>query len=1086
MKVEKFLSLNKPGFHVAKISQNDVRAEDVLEYFKERDINIPTIYLPDYLNRYVSVAAIAYALLPYLDEEFYLTLGGLMGTVFQSLLPSEELPGEYDVYPDIHERVVFYALYRAMDYIAHKYQTKKVLWVFGRIDFSRDYRYRRFIEFLGKQEKLDTGAVHLCVVADATAKDLDFPELDDVEINSRYSLEKLLSLPFTGKHRKLLGMLALISDNTSAHITVSFIARLINHYPWAEEAFRDLLHWGVLEHHGDFFYSFTNIAMKDYALRNWVDVEVENMALSLMRRNLYGNMYFVAMLSEKKGDIRKALASITLYARLMVKSGRFRQAYDDLYPYYFKYSANLSKPQMGFFLKLASARDDYDKSLVRYIVDKLMEEEKLPFSVYMYMAIVSPHEEKYVSYWQEMLQYSKKISPSLQRNILILSAFEYLWRSQRITYEQMESIRRIVTCPDVGDPYLKVHLYNGYARLLILSERYKEARELLDVAKDIIEDRMLWFLASGIFNNLFVSLYRDNITYPYTRLVPLLFKAYQSALLYGVSRSTVAFSNYLLIGSQASEPYSSLETMLKDFIPIAELLLGKNVVLDIYYAMSFVAQDYGYHDRSMYYVEKMKEIMDAIGWDRIPYDLKMKYYHAKAYNLMLEGYLSEAEKTLEQWMESIGLYGEGYMKSKVVRDGIKIMRGEIEPGDNSSPIHIYRYYLSRNMPEDGIEHLKRTLQVSGRIGNLLEMAQAKEFMAYFYEMLGDIPSMREHLYDAMAMYYVLESARMSHIQEKLDISLSEVPPDMFDIYVNRMMLTYLFSEIALENTIEDVMISILSRIIIPATGMWMLLQWQNFTDFVGVDITRGITHKFSDFYMSPSDIYGDVPYKVNKSPSYVYVVSHVKDAKLIMYAENRYVEGIFSEDTITSLKVYADNVIGLLLKMKVSERAIVDSLTGLYSRWYILGMLRKEISRYLRNKSPLSLLFIDIDDFKRINDTYGHDVGDSVLAKVGQIIKDSIRIVDMAGRYGGEEFIVILPDTDEEGAFLVAERIRKAILRYIDHDITLSVSIGVATLKDGEVVGDRELIRRADMAMYMAKRMGKNRTVVWNSSDLVE
>jgi len=274
------------------------------------------------------------------------------------------------------------------------------------------------------------------------------------------------------------------------------------------------------------------------------------------------------------------------------------------------------------------------------------------------------------------------------------------------------------------------------------------------------------------------------------------------------------------------------------------------------------------------------------------------------------------------------------------------------------------------------------------------------------------------------------------------------------------------------------MLEIISSIVIPATGIWIYFSWGNFTRFVGLHVTKGVTYKFSDFYISPTEIDASEKYAINMSPSYVYVSTSIEDATLVIYAENAYVKGVFSYKDLNVLRLYVDSVVGILMKVRLGETALVDVLTGVYSRWYLLKRLGDEVNRYMRKRIPLSVLFIDIDDFKRVNDTYGHDVGDKVLAEVGRIIKEQIRIVDIPGRYGGEEFVVVLPDTDEEGAYVVAERIRKAI-ENMKCSVPITVSIGVATLSE-EFVSGETLLRRADMAMYRAKSMGKNRVVVYN------
>lgn len=165
---------------------------------------------------------------------------------------------------------------------------------------------------------------------------------------------------------------------------------------------------------------------------------------------------------------------------------------------------------------------------------------------------------------------------------------------------------------------------------------------------------------------------------------------------------------------------------------------------------------------------------------------------------------------------------------------------------------------------------------------------------------------------------------------------------------------------------------------------------------------------------------------------------------------------------------------------RYKELSTVDDLTGLYNKRHMKDLLNSEMDRALRYQRSLSLMLMDIDNFKHYNDTYGHTQGDQVLAKIGQIISNSIRKSDAACRYGGEEFVVIMPDTHCKAAVKVAERIREkfASVDFFpspDEKIRKTVSIGVTELLQDE--DGKNLIERADQNMYQAKEGGKNRVV---------
>ncbi|MEW6417054.1 MAG: diguanylate cyclase [Nitrospirota bacterium] len=168
---------------------------------------------------------------------------------------------------------------------------------------------------------------------------------------------------------------------------------------------------------------------------------------------------------------------------------------------------------------------------------------------------------------------------------------------------------------------------------------------------------------------------------------------------------------------------------------------------------------------------------------------------------------------------------------------------------------------------------------------------------------------------------------------------------------------------------------------------------------------------------------------------------------------------------------------------EIERLAITDGLTGIFNHRHFQERLSQEFSRLERFSEPLSILILDIDNFKDINDTYGHPVGDSVLKAVADVIKKTIRNIDISARYGGEEFAVILLNTGARGALNMAERLRKAVMDKTfsaeNKTFRVTVSIGISTCPDD---GKRkeELIERADKALYHAKRTGRNRSILWS------
>jgi diguanylate cyclase (GGDEF)-like protein len=163
---------------------------------------------------------------------------------------------------------------------------------------------------------------------------------------------------------------------------------------------------------------------------------------------------------------------------------------------------------------------------------------------------------------------------------------------------------------------------------------------------------------------------------------------------------------------------------------------------------------------------------------------------------------------------------------------------------------------------------------------------------------------------------------------------------------------------------------------------------------------------------------------------------------------------------------------------QVQELSIIDGLTEVYLRRYLMDRLKEEVDRAQRLELSFSVGMVDVDHFKQCNDKHGHLVGDAVLKKIAEKLKNSVREVDMIARYGGEEFCVVLPETTKTLAMSVAERLRKSVeskeIKAFDENVKVTVSVGVATYpEDGEDVD--ALIERADTALYKAKRAGRNR-----------
>jgi diguanylate cyclase (GGDEF)-like protein len=193
----------------------------------------------------------------------------------------------------------------------------------------------------------------------------------------------------------------------------------------------------------------------------------------------------------------------------------------------------------------------------------------------------------------------------------------------------------------------------------------------------------------------------------------------------------------------------------------------------------------------------------------------------------------------------------------------------------------------------------------------------------------------------------------------------------------------------------------------------------------------------------------------------------------------------FNELDLEAVTIVSNLAMATMENAKLFKWAISDGLTGLFNIHFFKRVLEQEVKKTQRYGGELSVIMLDADSFKDINDTYGHQAGDKVLVKLSDILKNKVRQdIDIPGRYGGDEFIVMLPNTGIIGAKVVAERIleniREAVVSYGDNDIKFTSSIGVGELEEGMSLKD--IISNADKAMYLSKKSGKNSVCIYAKS----
>ncbi len=281
------------------------------------------------------------------------------------------------------------------------------------------------------------------------------------------------------------------------------------------------------------------------------------------------------------------------------------------------------------------------------------------------------------------------------------------------------------------------------------------------------------------------------------------------------------------------------------------------------------------------------------------------------------------------------------------------------------------------------------------------------------------------------------------------------------------------------DSVGPMVIDILQKVIdIPAACIFVIDKPKQQTLF---SASKGLRSEKSYSYSGPGLI-AETDLAEDDHFSCLELLDH-NDMLVVFCADARHIDVLEPDDRMVLSAVASELVVAVENSRlyKLTKRlSITDELTDLYNYRYLQQRLDDEMGRAKRYGKTLSFLMIDVDDFKAINDTHGHLVGDAVLAELGQVMKTTVREVDVVARYGGEEFSVLLPETDAAGAFIVAEKIREAVAlhKFLDEDgertVHASVSIGLANFPVH--ADDKEsLLRSADDAVYQAKTLGKDR-----------
>jgi len=316
-----------------------------------------------------------------------------------------------------------------------------------------------------------------------------------------------------------------------------------------------------------------------------------------------------------------------------------------------------------------------------------------------------------------------------------------------------------------------------------------------------------------------------------------------------------------------------------------------------------------------------------------------------------------------------------------------------------------------------------------------------------------------------------QATEVSELNERLERSVSELRAVT--------EITELIHSTLEVESVGATLLDILEKVLnIPAGSLYVVDKAKQETIFSASSLSAVSSRTYSGLELA-----GALPVgSPDGALSCIELVDH-NQTLVVFCAEASAIDTLTADDRIVLTAVASELVVAVensRLYRLTKRLAITDELTDLYNYRYLQQRLDDEMGRADRYSKRLSLLMLDLDDFKRVNDVHGHIVGDRVLAEVGQLLKSTVREVDVVARYGGEEFTIILPETDASGAFIVAEKIRETISmhRFPDTEggrsIHLTVSIGLSSYPV-HAYDKESLLRSADDAVYHAKETGKDR-----------
>ncbi len=616
--------------------------------------------------------------------------------------------------------------------------------------------------------------------------------------------------------------------------------------------------------------------------------------------------------------------------------------------------------------------------------------------------------------------------------------------------------------------HIKVHLLRILSRHLGKAPDIDGATEKIrDTIEDISGKEGFKAFEGHLIRSLATALMMKEDVSPRVSLT-----MYWQAIGLDIMHSSSSFGHWLITTPYAGIPYSTVKHTFTSITSGLKSVFRPKEAIYLYGAMAESALLYGREEDFHLYLDTIRSLIPKTKH----VIAKNIYFRLLAMEATNQEKWNSLEDILRQW-QSYGVVPYFTPQWETMKIALEIAKGKIDLPSLNTIKHPLLVYISgkyiKDKQYDAIATLRSMVRKYTQSDNILKRAITH---TYLYRLLKDIDASDsiEHALTARFLYDEIEGIAPQDILEETGGLLLQPDNPYISTLVRRFreqnrLLEVTISAIGSSNK-EDVMKHLLRGLHIP----YLVAYGRYESNDTHIEATYSLIGDIEELNIPDID-----DYVITEKPSTVTVTYKIGDRKLLIYAEHRYADGIFDLITVKTIRRFASIIVDMLDGLTIVEKAKFDSLTGIHSRWFLTEDAPRMWNRTLKDGHSISIIFMDIDNFKYVNDIYGHAEGDKVLKTVASIIMEEIRISDRAIRYGGDEFLIILPYSNTQSALKVAQRIKEKIKNHLmltHYMITLS--IGIYTVSSPDIPLEKA-IENADKAMYLAKNNGKNRIEIY-------